>query len=162
MDGTDVTARSLYMLPIGHQWQNKPGITLIGDTAHLMTPFAGEGVNMAMKDALDPAEALVLASSQNFEDVTERITRFERSMFKRASTVQRLTYHQMDAMLFTPGAPYTTIERYISHAVTDEMSPIVGYIVSAVIYTKFFIWKLFGLGKGLPKTIAEESHASSR
>lgn len=33
------TLRQLYMLPVGHTWDTRSGITMIGDAAHLMTPF---------------------------------------------------------------------------------------------------------------------------
>jgi 2-polyprenyl-6-methoxyphenol hydroxylase-like FAD-dependent oxidoreductase len=156
MDGTNLATRSLYMLPIGHQWTNKHGITLIGDSAHLMTPFAGEGVNMAMKDALDLAEVLISASVKSFEDVTNQIAKFEQSMFKRGKVVQQLTYDQMEAMYFVPGAPHTTIGGYVSRAVTDELNPIIGYLVSGLVHTVFFFWKLFGFGKGLSESIRKE------
>ena len=53
-----VDIKALYTLPIGHTWQHREGATLIGDAAHLINPPAGEGVNIAMKDALLLSQAI--------------------------------------------------------------------------------------------------------
>ncbi|ROW04790.1 hypothetical protein VMCG_04930 [Cytospora schulzeri] len=52
--------RALYTHPVGFTWEHKPGMTLIGDAAHLMLP-SGEGVNIAMLDALLLSRAIIKA-----------------------------------------------------------------------------------------------------
>ncbi|KIM92694.1 hypothetical protein OIDMADRAFT_139204, partial [Oidiodendron maius Zn] len=39
--------RALYMLPVGHKWDHRAGVTLIGDAAYFMTPWGGAGGNLA-------------------------------------------------------------------------------------------------------------------
>ncbi|KAF5531189.1 monooxygenase FAD-binding protein [Fusarium napiforme] len=50
---TNMTPRAQYRMPLGLHYDHHPGLTLIGDSLHVMSWFAGEGANLAMLDALD-------------------------------------------------------------------------------------------------------------
>jgi 2-polyprenyl-6-methoxyphenol hydroxylase-like FAD-dependent oxidoreductase len=78
--GDRITPRSIHSLPAGHRWQHRRGVTLLGDAAHLMSPFTGEGANLAMQDAADLAA--ILTTSANWD---ADIATVEQAMQSRAA-----------------------------------------------------------------------------
>ena len=142
-DAEKVTPRSLFMLPVGMRWENRPGLTLLGDAAHLMTPFVGEGVNAAMRDAVELAEAITRAIQDGGgnENLHGRIRKYEEDMFARVTPVQAKTEDMMHLM-FTPGAPRTVIERWSIRAMKDEMNVVLFAMFWVYVHVYFFCFKL--------------------
>ncbi|WP_159732539.1 NAD(P)/FAD-dependent oxidoreductase [Sphingobacterium sp. 18053] len=75
------TWRPLNYFPLSIRWASKSNLTLIGDAAHLMPPN-GEGVNLAMLDALDLCACLTSGRQANLK---EAISAYEDIMFERAA-----------------------------------------------------------------------------
>ncbi len=80
---TPFIPRLIYSMPSDQTWETLPNLTLIGDAAHVMPPFAGEGANMAMLDALELSEYL---TDENCKTLQEAISVYEHHMRKRAAT----------------------------------------------------------------------------
>jgi len=83
---TPFIPRPIYCMPLEQNWKTVKNLTIIGDAAHLMPPFAGEGVNMAMLDALELSEVLI---SSQFNTIESAISEYEKNMFKRASKIAK-------------------------------------------------------------------------
>lgn len=115
-ENDSIWAISTFELPIGHKWDHRPGVTLIGDAAHLCSPFAGEGVNIAMLDALKLSQALIEAVKTP-SSLDSHITAFEQDMFIRGAAVAQKSRDNLVDMLFTPGAPGSVITRWTRRAI---------------------------------------------
>ncbi|HKO82826.1 MAG TPA: FAD-dependent monooxygenase, partial [Chitinophagaceae bacterium] len=83
---TPVIPRPIYCMPLDQTWETLTNLTMLGDAAHVMPPFAGEGVNMAMLDALELSECL---TSDGFNCLQEAISFYEINMRKRAAIAAR-------------------------------------------------------------------------
>lgn len=80
--------RPLYVLPVGYRWESQPGITLIGDAAHLISFFGGQGANLAMLDGAELANAIVDAIHHH-TSVNEKLREFEEKMWQRAEKASK-------------------------------------------------------------------------
>ncbi|MFA6277617.1 MAG: NAD(P)/FAD-dependent oxidoreductase [Pedobacter sp.] len=85
----------IYCMPLNQTWTALQNLTMLGDAAHLMPPFAGEGVNMAMLDALELSDYLC---NENFNDTQTAIASYEKQMRERAAVAAYESLENGDKM----------------------------------------------------------------
>jgi 2-polyprenyl-6-methoxyphenol hydroxylase-like FAD-dependent oxidoreductase len=75
-----IVPRRIFAMPIGHVWDHAGDVTLVGDAAHLMSPFAGEGANLALIDGADLAREIL-----DHETIGDAVAAYEEVMFPRGA-----------------------------------------------------------------------------
>jgi 2-polyprenyl-6-methoxyphenol hydroxylase-like FAD-dependent oxidoreductase len=92
---TAFVPRPQYCMPLDQNWETISNLTMLGDAAHLMPPYAGEGVNMAMLDALELSRCF---KDKDFQNSGEAISAYEKQMLKRASETADMTMQSTKAL----------------------------------------------------------------
>ncbi|ABQ67802.1 monooxygenase, FAD-binding [Rhizorhabdus wittichii RW1] len=100
--------RPIYTHEPTQHWTPQPDVTLTGDAAHVMPPFTGKGVNLAMQDALELADAL---TGGEHADVASALRAYESGMLARMEKEIRLVLHDQDIFV-SPIAPQGVIELF--------------------------------------------------
>ncbi|RHX89349.1 FAD-dependent oxidoreductase [Leptospira stimsonii] len=101
---TNPVFRPIHTLPSNHRWDRIPGVTLLGDAAHLMAP-SGEGANLAMLDGAELAKAIV----SNRGDLGAALISYERELFSRSFSEAEESKVILDLCL-GPYAPQSLVE----------------------------------------------------
>ena len=109
--------RPLLVCPSNQYWEAKPNVTLIGDAAHVMPPYAGEGVNMAMLDALILSNFLLSEQSPS-----SAIAKYEAEMFARMQQITADTMTNTE-MFYAPDACDRVVGLFRSFSSGDVAVP---------------------------------------
>ncbi|KAI1634047.1 hypothetical protein F4809DRAFT_652175 [Biscogniauxia mediterranea] len=137
----DCDPKSLYMLPVGWRREHRQGVMIIVDAAHLMPPFAGEGVNVALDDARKLAAAIVrsVQTGGGPEEIDKQIRGFEQEMFPRMEMYQRVTNEVTQLWLFTKGELRRVVPKVLYFIISLDLPRVVMPLVWVLLYSWWFV-----------------------
>jgi len=98
--------RTIYQLPDRHRWKRVPGVTLIGDAAHVTVP-SGEGANIAMLDGAELGEAI----AAHPDDIEAAFKAYEAGMFPR-SEAEAIAAHETVEAIFGADTPNSLVDMF--------------------------------------------------
>ncbi|MFD8336629.1 FAD-dependent oxidoreductase [Streptomyces solisilvae] len=96
-------------LPVEHRWERVPGVTLLGDAAHLAIPN-GEGANLAMLDGAELGKAI----AAHPDDIETGFAEYEKALFPRSVEVVA-EGNLLQQRLFDDNAPHSLIDMFTGH-----------------------------------------------
>jgi len=106
------------------------------------TPFAGEGVNLALEDSLKLAEAILRTPLPSPEQLDESIRAFESDMFVRAKKTSQLTCDVKDGMFMEGGGPRKNVESFLLTMARDEFGWVVTRgLLAPLVYAYYFVFR---------------------
>jgi 2-polyprenyl-6-methoxyphenol hydroxylase-like FAD-dependent oxidoreductase len=106
---SDPVPRPIYALPLEHRWNRVPGVTLLGDAAHLTAP-SGEGANLAMYDGAELAKAI----AEGAGDVEAALLAYEADLFPRSAS-EAEEADRMQEVLFGDNSPQSLLDFFAAN-----------------------------------------------